>query len=275
MVGCDSEENAEVGAFSSSLSAEEASVQDPTFTQKDTLCEEFAGYGDAKFQSLEDTYGCFGAVADATAGMDVEVTDPCAEEDKYLNCSATVAELEACGEEYATFSYLSAAAFFSGAAEVAEEQGAAPESEEEGGTEEWAWKVSSGSRRKLLESVPVRHPLQLHSVRNAWWSQLRVPSSSRMWESQPTNFRGAICPKWKVVRKLLLKKVAKKLLLKKVAKKLPLKKVAKKLLLKKVERRKPLLRIAQQIGGKAFEPSLFLFVTRCSPSSMFILHRVL
>ena len=136
VVGCDSEENAEVGAFSSSLSAEEASVQDLTFTQKDTLCEEFAGYGDAKFQSLEDTYGCFGAVADATAGMDVEVTDPCAEEDKYLNCSATVAELEACGEEYATFSYLSAAAFFSGAAEVAEEQGAAPESEEEGGTEE-------------------------------------------------------------------------------------------------------------------------------------------
>ena len=111
VVGCDSEENAEVGAFSSSLSAEEASVQDLTFTQKDTLCEEFAGYGDAKFQSLEDTYGCLSG-GDATAGMDVEVIDPCAEEDKYLNCSATVAELEACGEEYATFSYLCSSILF-------------------------------------------------------------------------------------------------------------------------------------------------------------------
>ena len=41
VVGCDSEDSAEVGAFSSSLSTEEASIQDLTFIQKDTLCVEF------------------------------------------------------------------------------------------------------------------------------------------------------------------------------------------------------------------------------------------
>ena len=124
VVGCDTEEDS-VGAFTSSLSAEEATVQDLTFAQQSTFCGEFAAYSAAKGESLENDYGCFGPLADA-AETTVEATDPCADAD-YVSCEATVAEIETCAEEYATFGYLTAAALLTGASDAANEAGAEAE----------------------------------------------------------------------------------------------------------------------------------------------------
>ena len=96
---------------------------------------EFTDYAKDKTLSLEDQYGCLGPIGIAA----VESTDTaseCAEENKYNDCSVTVAELEACVEEYAVFGYLTLAKGFSASAEVAEEQGAAAASEEAGGMAE-------------------------------------------------------------------------------------------------------------------------------------------
>ena len=127
VVGCDSEDGAEVGAFTSSLSGEEATVQNLTFTQKDTLCAEVVDYGAAKMQSLEDQYGCLGPVASGADTVETDESDPCAAEDKYLNCEATVAELEGCFEEQALIAYIGTvelASFFSGLGEAGADEAA-------------------------------------------------------------------------------------------------------------------------------------------------------
>ena len=125
-VGCDTEEDA-VGAFTSSLSAEEATVQNLTFTQQSTFCEEFSSYSAAKGESLESQYGCFPLMGEL-ASEATEASDPCAEAD-YVACDATVAEVEACAEEYTTFGYLSLATALSSAGDAAEEAEGAEGSE--------------------------------------------------------------------------------------------------------------------------------------------------
>jgi hypothetical protein len=84
----------------------EATVQNLTIAQETTFCIEFNTYNAAKMASLEDQYGCMGAMGDmAGSTVETEITDNCADSD-YRYCEATIAEIHACVEEEITKNYL-------------------------------------------------------------------------------------------------------------------------------------------------------------------------
>ena len=118
VVGCDTEEDETVGAFTSSLSAEEATVENLTFGQQDTFCSEIVSYSSAKMNSMESQYGCMGSIAAGADSVTEEATDPCADID-YTACNVTVADVEACAGEYGEFSYLTTVAALSALGEAA------------------------------------------------------------------------------------------------------------------------------------------------------------
>jgi len=106
LVGCDSDEDAAaVGDFTSSLSAETATVQNLNFDQMTTLCEEVAAYNTAKGLELADTLSSCAPTDMAAEGdemsVELDTSDAAAEavdcsSAEYVNCDATVEELLPC-----------------------------------------------------------------------------------------------------------------------------------------------------------------------------------
>ena len=104
VVGCDAEEDAGVGTFSSSLSGETSTVENLNFTQMDTLCQEIQAYTAAKGTEAAEELSALAADCGAVPETDTseveapettETVDPCTDVD-YTGCNATVAEIEAC-----------------------------------------------------------------------------------------------------------------------------------------------------------------------------------